>query len=70
MLSFRHKKQTSKNVADTTSMTTQLQQGPEHDIFQKALFCTLKSSMNLGLNTVPITLGQYLGQVKLIFCLV
>ena len=51
-------------------MTTQLQQRPEHDIFQKALFCTLKSSMNLGLNIVPITLGQYLGQVKLIFSLV
>ena len=27
------------------------------DIFQKTLFCTLESSMNLGLNAVPVAAG-------------
>ena len=39
---------------------THLQKIPEHNIFQKNLFCTLASSMNLGLNAVPVTAGQYL----------
>ena len=39
---------------------TQLQNIPEYDIFQKTLFCTLVSSMNLGLYTVPVASGQYL----------
>ena len=39
---------------------TQLQKIPESDIFQKTLFCTLASSMNLGLNGVPAAAGQYL----------
>ena len=39
---------------------TQLQKIPEYDIFQKTLFCTLASSMNLGLNAVPVAAGQYL----------
>ena len=32
----------------------------EYDIFQKTLFCTLVSSMNLGLDAVPVAAGQYL----------
>ena len=39
---------------------TQSQKIPEYDIFQKTLFCTLASSMNLGLNAVPVAVGQYL----------
>ena len=39
---------------------TQLQKITEYDIFQKILFCTLASNMNLGLNTVPVVAGQYL----------
>ena len=38
---------------------TQLQKIPEY-IFQKTLFYTLASSMNLGLNTIPVAAGQYL----------
>ena len=33
---------------------------PEYDVFQKTLFCTLVSSMNLWLNVVPVAAGQYL----------
>ena len=32
---------------------------PEYDIFLKALFCTLASSVNLGLNAVPVAAGRY-----------
>ena len=39
---------------------TQLQKIPEYDTFEKAHFCTLASSMNLGLNAVPGGAGQYL----------
>ena len=39
---------------------TKLQKLPEYDIFQKTLFCTLASSMNLGLNAVLVASGQYL----------
>ena len=39
---------------------TPLQKVPEYDIFQKTLFFTLASSMNLGLNVVPVAAGQYL----------
>ena len=39
---------------------TQLQKIPEYDIFQKILFCISASSMNFGLNTVPVEAGQYL----------
>ena len=39
---------------------TKLQKVPEYDIFQKALFRTLASSMNLGLNAVPVAAGQCL----------
>ena len=38
----------------------QLQKVPEYDILQKTLFWTLSSSMNLGLNAVPVIAGQYL----------
>ena len=39
---------------------SQLQKTPEYDIFQKAILCTLSSTMNLGLNTVPVAAGKYL----------
>ena len=39
---------------------TQLQKKSEYDIFQKTLFCSLVSSLNLGLNAVPVATGQYL----------
>ena len=39
---------------------TKLQKVPKYDIFQKKLFCTLASSMNLELNAVPVAAGQYL----------
>ena len=39
---------------------TQLRQSPKYDIFPKALFCTLVSSTELGVNAVPIAAGQYL----------
>ena len=39
---------------------TQLQKKPEYDIFQKTLFFTLLSSMNLGLNPVSFAARQYL----------
>ena len=39
---------------------TQLQKVPGYDIFQKTLFCTLASSMNLGPNAVQVAAGQYL----------
>ena len=45
---------------------TPLQKVPEYDIFQKALFCTLASSMNLGLNAVPVVAGQYLSDFTFI----
>ena len=35
-----------------------LQKVPEYDIFQKSLFCTLDSSMNLRLNVIPVAAGQ------------
>ena len=38
---------------------TQLQKIPEYNIFQKILFFTSASSMNLGLNAVPAAAGQY-----------
>ena len=36
---------------------TQLQKVPKYDIFQKTLFFTLVSNMNLGLNAVPLAGG-------------
>ena len=39
---------------------TQLQKMSEYDIFQKARFYNLVSSMNLGLNAVLVVTGQYL----------
>ena len=39
---------------------TQLQKIPEYDIFENTLFCALVSTMNLGLNAVPVAAGQYL----------
>ena len=39
---------------------TQLEKVPEYDIFQKTLSCTSLSSMNLGVNVVPVAAGQYL----------
>ena len=39
---------------------TKFQKVPEYDIFQKALHWTLASSMNLGLNAVPVAAAQYL----------
>ena len=39
---------------------SQLQKIPEYDIFQKAILCTLASTMNLGLNAVPVAAGKYL----------
>ena len=39
---------------------TQLENVPEYDTFQKTVFCTLVSNMNLGLNAVPVAAGKYL----------
>ena len=39
---------------------TELYQRTKFDTFEKALFCTLASSANLVLNTVPIAARQYL----------
>ena len=39
---------------------TQLQKISEYDIFRKTLFCPLASSMNLGLNALPVAAGKYL----------
>ena len=39
---------------------TPLQKVPEYNIIQKSPFCTLGSSMNLGLNALPVAGGQYL----------
>ena len=39
---------------------TQFQEIPQYDIFQKTLFFTLVSSMNLGLNAFPGAARQYL----------
>ena len=33
---------------------------PKYNIFEKTLFFTLASNMNLGLNAVPVAAGQYL----------
>ena len=41
-----------------TFQATQLQQISEYDIFQKALFSTLASSMNLELNALAVASGQ------------
>ena len=43
-----------------TFKATHLQKIREYDISQKPLFCTSTSSMNLGLNPVPVAAGQYL----------
>ena len=39
---------------------TELYQRTKFDTFEKVLFCTLASSANLVLNTVPIAARQYL----------
>ena len=50
----------SHSLFKLTFKATQLQKTPEYDIFKKILFCTLASSMNLGLNAVPVAARQYL----------
>ena len=44
----------------------QLQKIPEYDIFQKTIFFTLASRMNLGLNTVPVAARVY-EEISLLF---
>ena len=39
---------------------TQFQKIPEYNIFQKILFCTLVSSINLEINATPVAESQYL----------
>ena len=41
-------------------MATELYQMPKFDIFQKTLFCTLATSTNLVLITVPVVAEHYL----------
>ena len=39
---------------------SQSQKIPEYDIFQKTLFSTLASTINLGLNAVPVEAARHL----------
>ena len=45
---------------------SQSEKVPEYDMFQKTLFCTLASTMNLGLNTVRVAAGHIYEEISLL----